>query len=179
MARLVNRLLWLTPWLLVAALPGGAAAQQKEKFDLDKYSKLPAAAEKALKAAEKFELYSLHPEVPKEKPKDEFHGYKVLGKVALKDNKQKQQVLRALKKGVEDSSGVAGCFRPRHGLRVTYKGGTVDFVICFECMNIRIFAGKEAAVVWTTAEPTDLFNGILKKAGVPLPPGPNAQNPPD
>jgi hypothetical protein len=124
-----------------------------------------------LEKAEQFELLSLDPERPKEKPADAFHGWKVLGKTTAKDAETRKKLVAAFKKGVEDNDGAAAaCFRPRHGIRVTHDGKTADFVICYECLFMQVFIGdKQEKGLRTTGSPAATFNAVLKDAKVPLP----------
>ena len=50
---------------------------------------------------------------------------------------------KTFKKGAaeQDQNVKAGCFRPRHGIRVTLDGKTSDFVICFECWQVKVYEG--------------------------------------
>src|SRR5262245_44881959 len=112
---------------LAAALAAPLAAEAR-----DKDNKFPDDVLKVLEKADSYELLSLDPGV--KGVKGGFHGWKVLGKTTVKDKKVRGQVLAALKKGVADSDGrVAKCFIPRHGVRATHGGKTVELVICFEC----------------------------------------------
>jgi hypothetical protein len=141
-------------------------------------NKLPEAAQKALEQAPELTLYSLDPSPPKDKDKgddkDDFHGWKVLGKAALKKD-DATAVAAAVVKGVADSDGKAAfCFNPRHGVRAAAADGTVyDFVICFECLQVRVFADdKKLPGALTAASPQPALDKLLKDAGVPLPPKP-------
>src|SRR5262245_37894829 len=88
----MNDLSWTNVWafLGLAAFAGAAAAQEK----------LPKAALDILQKAEAFEVYSLAGDAVK----DEFHGYKVLGKTTVKDAKTREKVAAAIAKGVEDGN---------------------------------------------------------------------------
>ena len=139
-------------------------------------NRLPADARKALESATELVLYSLDPASEEEKPKEAFHGWKVLGKTALKKDDAKT-VASAVVRGVADSKGVAAnCFDPRHGIRVTGSDGTVyDFVICFECLQVKVYAGdKELRGALTAESPQPKLDKLLKDAGVPLAPKPGA-----
>src|SRR5262245_11919472 len=105
----------------VALLLAGAPLGAKEK--------LPADVTGVLDKAEAIELLSLDPKPLEKKTKDDFHGYKVLGKTVLKTKADREKIVKALKKGIDDSKGlVAGCFNPRHGIRATVGGTTVELV---------------------------------------------------
>jgi hypothetical protein len=133
-------------------------------------NKIPADLLAALEKAEEFELLSLDPKEPDEKPKDGFHGWRVLGKTAVTDAETRKKLVAAFKKGATDSDGtVAACFIPRHGIRVTREKKTVDFVVCFQCLQVKAYAGDAAAGGFlTTAGPQKAFDAVLTDAKVPL-----------
>ena len=70
----------------------------------------------------------------------------------------------------EESEGdAAACFNPRHGLRVTRNGKTIDFVICFECFQVKVFGGdKDEGGFRITDTPQPSFDKVLRDAKVPL-----------
>src|SRR5262249_6529154 len=127
---------WLVPpALLFFALPAHGR------------DRLPAQVAAVLDKAEKVELLSLVPEEREEERKRDFHGYPVLGKTTLK-KEDRQKVLNALKKGIADSDGrVATCFNPRHGIRASHGGKTVELLICFECLQVDVYAGGKPTSV--------------------------------
>ena len=63
-------------------------------------SKIPESARAALEKADRFELLSIDPDRQQEKTKDDFHGWKVLGKTQIKDADTRKKLVAALKKGV-------------------------------------------------------------------------------
>jgi hypothetical protein len=132
----------------------------------------PADVQSVLDKCDEIELYSLDParNVDKEKPKEEFHGWKVLGKTTLKKDDRKA-VLAALNKGIKESDGtVAACFNPRHGIKATHDGKTVEVVICFECLSMQVnYGDKKTASLTTTGTPQKTFDKVLTDAKVPLP----------
>jgi hypothetical protein len=140
---------------------------------LEEYQRLPKEAKAILDAADKVELYSLDPTGGMlKKARAGFHGWKVLGKTPLKDAKTRKKVRDAIYKGIAESSGVAGCFHPRHGIRATHKGATVDLVICFECAWMSVHVKDKAHAVWTSFSPRPTLDKVLRDAKVPLPPKP-------
>jgi hypothetical protein len=149
---------------IALALSLGSARAADEK------NKIPDAAKAILEKADEFELYSLDPDRTKEKPKDAFHGWKVLGKTAIKDKKDRERVLAAVFKGVADSDGsVAACFNPRHGIRAVKGETTVELVICFECLSLEIWQGEKRSTALTAHTPQPALDKVLKDAGVTLP----------
>jgi hypothetical protein len=134
-------------------------------------NRIPAEVGRLLDAAEAVELYSL---VPDHKPVpagvEAFHGWRVLGKSAVKAADRKP-LAAGLRQAAEDNHGVAAaCFNPRHGLRLTAGKMVVDLVICFECIQVQAYVdGKRADGFLTTRDPQPGFDGVLKTAGVELP----------
>jgi hypothetical protein len=159
------------PWIrsvlfTLFALPVDSASVSAAEND----NRIPDDLRATLEKADQFELLSLSPDRPQEKPKDAFHGWKILGKTTVKDAETRKKLIAAFKKGVEDNKGTAAaCFNPRHGIRVTQDGKTADFVICFECFRVQVFVGdKSEKGFLITDSPTGAFDGVLKEAKVPL-----------
>lgn len=129
---------------------------------------LPEAALAILDKAEQLEVWSLDP--VERGAKDDFHGWKVLGKTSVKNADTGKPLMSALKKGIADSDGIAAaCFNPRHGVRAIVDGKTVDLVICFECFSLQVFEGDKKHSVLTTRSPQASFDQVLRDAKVPLP----------
>jgi len=125
---------------------------------------------------DKLTLYSIDdrdPEPVKEPKSDEkFHGYSVLGKIEVTDPNKRKEIISALKEGMAKSDGsMAKCFWPRPAIRVVEKGQTIDYVVCFECLQLHVHEGKESKTKPITHDPQRVFNRHLKQAGVPLAPG--------
>lgn len=149
--------------LLALVLPGCSASSDED-------SKMPAELRIALEKGTEFELFSLRPANPDNPiPPDSFHDETILGKTMVKDAEARNRLVTALKKAVYESQGAPGCFNPRHGIRVTYKGRTVDLVICFECWQVMAYVGDERVKGFMVHEsPQAVFDEILKEANVPL-----------
>jgi hypothetical protein len=151
--------------LVVVALTGAPVRSAE--------GKIPAAVKTILEKADAYELFSLDPGSREEKPKDTFQDWKVLGKTRVDKAETRKQLVAALEKGITDNpDSVANCFEPRHGIRATHQGKTVDLVICFRCAQIQVFLdGKRVEpdiLTWKTQEP--VFDQVLKDAKVPLAP---------
>jgi hypothetical protein len=131
---------------------------------------IPASAKAILEAATRLELLSLQPTAPDDQSKDDFHGWKVLGTKAVEDEKTREELVEVFEHGVaEYKGGPAKCFNPRHGIRVKDNGTTVDFVICFECFQVRLYTtGEKEKNFLVSRSPAELFNKILKEGGVAL-----------
>jgi hypothetical protein len=156
----------LTGLALLVGLSGSVLVAQEG-------NRLEPRLNKILDGAVTLEFYSLDPTPRKEKPQDDFHGWKVLGKTVVKSKATRSQLLEALRQGIADNTGIAAaCFNPRHGIRAKADGKTLDLVICFECLSIQIFLDDKRTSVLTADTPQETFDKILKAAGVPLPPKP-------
>jgi hypothetical protein len=120
--------------------------------------------------AQEFILYSLDPIETAEPPPDAFHGWRVLGSVEVLDNETRQTLFAALAASVVESDSVAGCFNPRHGIRIVDDGKTTDYVICFECGATAVYSGSEDAGGFQIGESgTSTFNEIVDALKLPKP----------
>jgi hypothetical protein len=140
-------------------------------------SPIPAPVETAFEKADEVTLLSLDPDsaygrIPEGTPKDaeQFHKSVVLGKTVVKDAAVQKALFDAFRAGVNDHDGsVAGCFIPRHGLRIKTGDRTVDLVICFECAQVAVYENDKAVGqnVLISRSPRAAFNTALRDAKVP------------
>jgi len=116
---------------------------------------------------------------PKEKekivvpPEKDFHDYEILGQVKVPMSPKLEGVIMALDRAGQTSSGlVAGCFNPRHGIRVVVGGETYDLLICYQCMAAILYReGKDVGYIrlaGPNAPSPAVLNTILAKARVRL-----------
>jgi hypothetical protein len=133
-------------------------------------NEIPEVAKTILEKAKQLELFSLDPERQQKNRKDGYYGWNVLGKVAIKDMETRKKLVAAFVRGVKESDGTAAyCFNPRHGIRVTHEGKKVDFVICFECLQVQVIVGGEQEVgLLITDTPQIVFDKVLRDSGIPL-----------
>ena len=148
--------------LVVLSLAGRASADEADD------------AWKVLEKAEKFELYSIDPDLG-DKVKDGFHGWKSLGQTTVKDTELRKKLVTTLGDAIDNYlGGGKKCFDPRHAIRVKGDWNSYDFLICFECRYVYVYSGDKQIAVWKTSdEPKKLFNQTLKDAKVPLPKSPD------
>lgn len=105
------------------------------------------------------------------KTDEEFKGYPVLGKVEIKDAEKRKKIMESLRKGIRNSDGkMAKCFLPRHGIIATKDGKTTEYVICFECLQLKVWANEELKTEPTTTEPKSLLNDFFNDSGVKIAP---------
>jgi hypothetical protein len=131
---------------------------------------LPGPVRVALEKAERFELLSLDPADRKVKPKEGYHGWRVLGTTAVKGEEARKRARAGLDRALEFTGVVpASCFQPRHGIRVTYKKDTFDLVICFECARLSVLRGDEELIeLLVNPSAQAPFDRALRDAGTPL-----------
>jgi hypothetical protein len=103
------------------------------------------------------------------KPTEEvFHDYPVLGKVDIASPKDRTAILVAVKKGIANSDGEEmKCFWPRHGVRLTQGGKTIEYLICFECRQLNEFVDGRTYHKLTTRSPAAVLDEQLERGGVP------------
>jgi GH18 family chitinase len=122
-----------------------------------------------LDKADEITLYSLNPDKKEKKPDTGLQGWQVLGQTTL-SGEDKKAIVKALNKAIAASDGsVAGCFNPRHGIKATHGGKTVELVICFECLSISGWTDGERFSTLTSRQAEEAFNKVLKDKGVKLP----------
>jgi hypothetical protein len=130
-----------------------------------------------LEKPEQFELLSLDPSrFEKRRPKEEFHCWRILGSMTVKDRESQNELVTALKKCVVESKRlVAGCFNPRHGIRVIQDGKTYDLVICFECLQVLVYLNENNLkpdnnflIRDSSQSAESLLNRVLMKQKIPL-----------
>jgi hypothetical protein len=126
----------------------------------------------ALRAATRIELFSLEPKKYQESPKGTplFHGYKILGRLNVEPAERVETLKRSLITGIGPAMAVL-CYSPRHGIRLTGKGGAVvDLEICFECGQSAIYGLPKrkwpVRLTFIGVETEDLLNAILDEAGI-------------
>jgi hypothetical protein len=139
-------------------------------------------ARAVLEKATEWELLALDPFERKPDPKGAFCEWKVQGKAAVKGADARKALLAALDKGIADHAqkrrkelekgllSQIGCFQPRHGIRASAGGQTVEVLICFECTPVHFYLGKRKGAVSTDESPRDAFDQVLKDAGVSVAP---------
>ena len=139
---------------------------------LDVPNRLPDVVRDVLANADRFELLSLNPDGGPTREPGHFWGWGVLGSATVETPGTRDEVVVALERGIAENEGwVAACFDPRHGIRASREGATVELVVCFECAQVYIYPnGKWAGSVLITGSPEPVFDRILSAAGVQLAP---------
>jgi hypothetical protein len=128
----------------------------------------------ALEKAQQFDLYSLDPDSG-DNVKDGFHGWKSLGKTTVKDAQLRKKLITEVGDAIDNARASAKkCFDPRHAIRVTAGLKTYDFLICFECSYVYVYADSKRVAVWNTTDRSkEVLDKVLKDGKVPLPKSPH------
>lgn len=130
---------------------------------------IPRAAREILEKAERIELISLDPLRREENQPDGLGPWLTLGKTVVGDDAIRKQLVAAFEQGIEEQGcAFAGCFSPRHGIRATHDGKTVQFIVCFECKSVLYEVGELDGKLQISHFPEALFDRVLRAAGVPL-----------
>jgi hypothetical protein len=125
-----------------------------------KDNQLPETTVGILEQADQFELLGLNPSPLR--GGSGFHGHAILEKTEIKDRETRKKLISALMASMRENHGeVAMCFNPRHGIRATGKGGHADLVICFECLQAKLYGDSKGEFL-ITASPQKLFDEVLK-----------------
>jgi hypothetical protein len=128
---------------------------------------LPRAVADALEGADQYELLSLYPYLSE----SEFHNHRILGRTLISDPSLRRSLNGALRRAARESDGrMMCCFNPRHGIRVTRGGRVTDIVICFECLQVHVYAadGQSLGQFLISKSQQPAFDAVLRNAGVPL-----------
>ena len=92
-----------------------------------------------------------------------FHDYPVLGKTNVASAADRRTILAAILKGIEENRGrEAKCFWPHHGVSLMQNGKRIEFLICFHCLQVYMYADGAATKQLTSRPPCSTH--ILKKA---------------
>lgn len=134
--------------------------------------KLPASIIRAIENASDIQLLSLHPDSSvmngdKQEKLTTFHGYPVFDKGSLK-KEDTRKLLDTVKRLVEESDGTSAlCFIPHHGIRIKQGETTMDLVICFLCLQMKVYVDDRPPLDFTiSADPQPVLNLLFDRSRV-------------
>ena len=127
-----------------------------------------AHLQEAIGAAESVELLSLDPkETMIGNGKGPFHGFDVLGSVAL-STEDRNAVADSVAAAIRASEPrLVACFFPRHGLRIHRGEASEDVVICFECATAYFGSAEPLQRINIEESAESVLNALLDRANVP------------
>jgi len=135
---------------------------------------LPAGFAAALEKGAPFELYSILGDDPASNmatpESGKFHGWPIIGRTVVSDAGRKARLASEFAGAMKvfgPNDPRAACFFPRHGIRVVHERNTYDFLICFECAQVKVYAsGNDLYQVG--GGPEKILDQMLTAAGIPL-----------
>ncbi len=137
-----------------------------------KRTALPGELSQALREGTEFELISIEPKDNQEiDSPDRIDGNLILGRTAVTDKATRNALVSAIEESAAPTGEeVAAClFLPRHVVRLKHKGEVYDFIICFQCVGLKVRkGGQSAANFMFDRKHKDLFNKVLTDANVKL-----------
>lgn len=137
-----------------------------------KRTALPEELSEALREGTEFELISIEPKDNQEiDSPDRIDGNLILGRTAVTDKATRNALVSAIEESAAPTGEeVAAClFLPRHVVRLKHKGEVYDFIICFQCVGLKVRkGGQSAANFMFDRKHKDLFNKVLTDANVKL-----------
>jgi hypothetical protein len=152
--------------IFLSSTPANALPTSQSKPPANRRGLIPKEVLDVLEKGQEFALLSLSPE-PATKATNTFGGFEILGKVEIKDTKERRSVLDALYAGIALEGPEAMCFNPRHGVHAKMGEQVEDLVICFECGQIYFHGISEGKLV-VNGTPAASLDRILSAARVPI-----------
>ena len=110
---------------------------------------------KELLGATRVEIYALDPHGIRDRPASAppleasrvFHGFEILGRADLVAPAQRERLVSLLQRGFDENDTMeAKCWSPRHGVHAEIAEGTVDLVVCFQCLQADVYDRRSNAV---------------------------------
>ena len=100
-----------------------------------------------------------------------FHKWPVLGQV-LVGRASHHGLVKQLVTGVApQSTPIAACFNPRHGVHAVSSTDFADLVICFECNWVRVYYSDGTTESYVPSQsPREFLSSVLMQVKIPLAP---------
>lgn len=128
---------------------------------------LPPKVREILEKAETFEILA---EVRGENEDDgegqTFDANRIVKNINETD---KKETLEAFYFDASREDSPAFCYEPRHSIKATYRGKTVEIEICFSCSKFTVkseFGEFDGTIVRENRKSEDFFNQIVKNKSV-------------
>ena len=157
------KLFCLLAVLVVALCPHAEAAR----------ARLPAEVFRALDSPSEVTLYATNPDSRAFHWwfSRRFHGYRILGKVSVADPVQRREVAEVVSQAARTYRGDTKCmFSPRHAVRLASGAKTYDFLICFQCLQMEVYAGDQLVASLSSGGSPEVLNRIFRAGGIRVAP---------
>jgi hypothetical protein len=96
-----------------------------------------------------------------------FHGYPVLGRVAL-EGEEARALVSGFYQSARDGGPYLLCFMPHHALHAERDGRVVDLVLCFHCLQYRLYDGGERPYTAMSALAWPLYERLATRYLLPV-----------
>ena len=156
--------------LIIIAFAGCKRRAEQNPSEVGRLDQRPIATaiEKLGDAPSRIVLYSLNPSNNHSEDLNTdavFHGYDILGRSDISDRAEQQRLLVALARGArEKKDAVIGlCFIPRHGLHIERDGLSIDFTICFHCLQVEARGFDNIGSFPITKSPEPTFDESIQR----------------
>jgi hypothetical protein len=130
---------------------------------------LPPQVREILEKAEKFELLA---EVRERfDPKDDVMTFEPNRLIKPISENNKKETLEAFYNDAANEDAPAICFEPRHKIRATHLGKTVEIEICFSCSRFVVaspFGEFKGTIVRKNRKFEDFFSRVIKNQSVEI-----------
>lgn len=106
-------------------------------------------------------VFALTPTLATKRGSPTLRGYPIRATSVVTDGEARRTLFAALREGISDDPESALCFYPRHGLRATIDGESIEMLICFQCSRIEVHRGTETERYSTSAVAQPLLDRLL------------------
>jgi hypothetical protein len=100
---------------------------------------------------------------------ERLHGYLILGSAVIRDAALQKELVDSVKDAVKGNTGIAAaCFNPRHAIRATRGGKSVDMLICFQCLQMEVYQGAKWKMSLISSTQKELFTQVAAQMKLPV-----------
>lgn len=143
-----------------------------ESTALHEIDELPPGAFEVISSATDFQIHALHPS-PHSAAADgyatspKFHDFAIIASATVTAKRTRTAVMQSIFGGLETNNGQSAmCFNPRHAVHIEAGDREVDFVICYECLSMRIYVDGVKHSRLTSQAPLTTINKLWDAAGL-------------
>ncbi|MEY2488331.1 MAG: hypothetical protein QOC70_273 [Verrucomicrobiota bacterium] len=133
---------------------------------------IPEMAMRALEYTPQITLYALNPtpDAGDVANPGVLHRFRIIGQTTLSSTEVRQRLVRTLQQDISRSEeGYDMCFFPRHAISARNEDTSYDFLICFECKRVEIFANKMRIATTGFVASEEPYDEIFRSAGLSIP----------
>jgi hypothetical protein len=99
-----------------------------------------------------------------------FRGHVIRSSAPIEDAREQEALIHALTDGMRETDGtVAACFDPYFGLTIEKGDRKIDVLVCFMCLNGRVYGAYSRGDFILSNAHVDAFLSAAKAHGLGLP----------